>query len=229
MGWTRVVGRGSAVVLALGLVLTGCGDDDDTATDGDGGPTSSVPAADLTDRLLTPEDVPGDWQAVTEATAADFGSAADLPCADTAVNPTIAERLAADAGVILEPADGSLLGIRQVLVAGEADQLDSDLEAVFGALESCIGGESIAPDGERLTSEVFPVPELGDQRTAVTTLVGEPPDFETTWRVHTLFVRVDDVAMQLTQFEIVRGGDEPTVTDDDVLALFETAVDRLEG
>lgn len=230
MAWARVVGRGAAVVLALGLVLTGCGDDDDTAaTDGDGGPSSSVPAADLTGLLLTAEDVPGDWQAVTEATAADFGSVADIPCEDTVVDPTIGERLTAEAGVVLEPADGSLQGIRQVLVAGEADQLASDLDAVFGAFESCIGTESTTPDGERLTSEVYPVPDFGDQRMAVTTIVGEPPDFETTWQVHTLFVRVDDVAMQLTQFEIVRGGDEPTVTDDEVLALFETAVERLGG
>jgi hypothetical protein len=230
MSRRRAVGRGSAVVLVLGLVFTACGDDDTTTTtDGDGGPSSSVPAADLAGLLLTAEDVPGDWQVVTEASAADFGSVADLPCEETAVNPTIDERLTAEAGVILEPADGSLQGIRQVLVEGEADQLTADLDAVFGALGSCIGSESTAPDGERLTSEVFPVPDLGDQRTAISTIVGEPPDFETTWRVHTLFVRVDDVAMQLAQFEIVRGGDEPTVTDDEVLALFETAVERLEG
>ncbi len=229
MAWTRAVGRGSAIVLTLGLVFAGCGDDDDTATDGDGGTTSSVPAADLTGLLLAPEDVPGDWVVVTEAMAADFGSVADLPCEDTAVNPTIVERLTAEAGVIIEPADGSLQGIRQVLVDGEADQLGSDLDAVFGELESCLGSESTAPDGERLTSEVFAVPEFGDQRTAIVTVVGEPPDFETTWQVHSLFVRVDDVAMQLVQFEIVRGGDEPTVTDDEVLALFETAVERLEG
>jgi hypothetical protein len=35
--------------------------------------------------------------------------------------------------------------------------------------------------------------------------------------------------MRLVQFEIVRGGDEPTVTDDEVHARFETAVERLEG
>jgi hypothetical protein len=228
MSWMRRVGRVSVAVLVVGGALAGCGDDDaEPSAEGDGGTT--LPDADLSGLLLTPADVPGDWQVVTEATAADFGSVADLPCEDAAVDPTIADRLTAEAGVILEPADGSLQGIRQVLVDGEAEQLGSDLDAVFGALESCLGVESTAPDGERLTSEVFPVPELGDQRTAIATVVGEPPDFATTWRVHTLLVRVDDVAMQLTQFEIVRDGDEPTVTDDEVLALFETAVERLEG
>jgi hypothetical protein len=89
-----------ALVASLGLtgVLAGCGDDDatpDTST----APTTSVETtvlpslAQLDAMLLDSSDVGTPWQLGSEITDADLADATQIPCDDTAINPTIADRL----------------------------------------------------------------------------------------------------------------------------------------
>jgi hypothetical protein len=217
-GWT---------VAVLALALTACGSDAAPAT-------STVSPAELKAMLLTVDDlegIDGGWTVKADTSTADLGSLAESPCPDVALDQQLVARLKPTDGVIFEPGDGSLRGIQQLILTGNAAQLKLDLDTVFGNVESCVGVQYEVPDsGEKVEYDLVDVGELGDQRSAATITAFEPPEFTTTWRGHTAIVRVGAVVIMLNEFEILKSPDEkPTMTDEMFTSLLTEAVSRLGG
>ena len=172
------------------------------------------------------------WKPETEITAADLGGIGELPCSgvpDLAINPTIAARLVAATGIILSPTDGTPRGIKEILVTGEPDRLARDLEAVIGAAtDNCIGKDLVTKDNEKIRMEVLALDGFGDQRSAITVMVGEPPDYQSTWRGYQAIVRVGSVAIMISAFEVMGTPDAKPVMDAaGFVRLVEQAVSKL--
>lgn len=180
--------------------------------------------------LLTADDIGAGWAANTDLDPADLGTLGESPCPDVGINPTITQRLQATTGVLFEPVDGSLRGIQELLVrSDDPGRLALDLDAVFGAVEQCMGLETTAPDGELVTMVRLELPAVGDSRLGATVTVLEPPDFRTTWLGHLAVVRVGNLAIMLNQFDIVDSPDvTPPTTDAEFIAMIERSVQLLE-
>jgi hypothetical protein len=202
------------------------------ATSTTAAPTTTVSLADLRERLLTAGEVGAGWKPETEITAADLGGIGELPCSgvpDLAINPTIAARLVAATGIIMSPTDGTPRGIKEILVTGEPDRLSRDLDAVIGATtDNCIGKDLVTKDHEKVRMEVVALDGIGDQRSAVTVTVGEPPDYQSTWRGYQAVVRVGPVAMMISTFQVMGTPDAKPVMDEaGFVALVKQAVAKL--
>ena len=218
-------------VLALGAAA--CGSDESVATTTMAAPTTTAPS-ELKAKLLTVDDlvgVEGDWSVMADMTPDDLGSLAESPCPDAAIDPQIVERMIPTDAVIFEPTDEATRGVQELILAGDPEQLASDLEVVFGSVESCVGQQYEVPgSGEKVQYDLVDVPEFGDQRSAARLVAFEPPDFTTTWRGHTAIVRVGGVVIMINEFQILDSPDaEPFMDDAEFVALLESAVARLGG
>jgi hypothetical protein len=233
------ISRCVVIAAGLSLVAAGCGSDSEpsasstssssTGSSSTSGPSSTASVVDLDAMLLTAAEGPEGWVVMGDMSPEDLGSLGDPICPDTAINPTIIARLKATSAVILEPADGSLKGMQELLVTGEPDRLAADLDIVFDTVEVC-GEEFTTVDGEKVQYVPFDIPDLGDQRNATTLKAFEPPDFQTTWLGHSAVVRVGSVALMLNQFEIVDTPDtEPSMSDAEFMEILERAVAKLES
>lgn len=226
--WTAVV---------LVAVVTACGSDKSapaTTPATTSAASTTVPGPDLTPLLLTVDDLvglDGEWTVMTDMSPDDLGSLASSPCPDTTLDPELVERLRPTAGVIFEPADGSMQGVQELILSGDPARLEADLEAVIGSVESCVGEQYEVPDtGEKVQYDLIDVGDLGDQRAVATVTAFEPPDFMTTWRGHTAIVRVGDTAIMVNQFQILDSPDlEPSMTDEEFVTLLQAAVAKLAG
>ena len=132
-----------AVVVALSLAACGGGTSDETATTAapTTGATSTaavLPTVDELDAmLLTVDDVFAGWQLASPVNEADLADSVQVPCDNTAINPTIEERLQAVTGVQFEPADRSYAHLIEFATVGDPARLAADLDVLFGALDSC--------------------------------------------------------------------------------------------
>ncbi len=191
--------------------------------------TTTLSAAELTSRLLTSADIGGGWTPAQDITAADLGGLGESPCENVAINPTIAARLVASVGVILKPDDGTPRGIKETVVIGEPDRLARDLDAVFGAAtDNCIGKDLTTKDGEKVRMQTFVLPDVGDQRSAISVTVGEPPDFRSTWKGHQAIIRLGSIAVAITEFEVVGSPDQaPRMSDAQFVQLVQQAAAKL--
>lgn len=194
---------------------------------GESGPSDPVPAATLQTRMLTVGDVGATWKAGEEVTDLDFGDAAQLPCADTAMNPTIAARLKPVAGVQFEPADGSYEHLIEFATTGEAARLSADLKIFAEGYEACDGQ---AVEGAAVTIDKISVGKLGDERYAYVAVAKLSSDEPTVWYGRTVFVRTGTVLVHLGFTEILDSADaKPRLSDADVAKIAEKAVTRVRG
>lgn len=135
-----------SVTLAACAALAACGGSSSS------GPSGTVPAAALQTRMLTVADVGSPWQLGHAVTALDFGDATKLPCADTALNPTIIARLTPVAGVQFEPVDGSPKHLIEFALTGEAGRLATDLQLYAEGFELC--NQKVGSDAETATLDI---------------------------------------------------------------------------
>lgn len=217
----------AVVVFGLAGLLVGCGGDD-TATPTTESAATTAPVSDLASMLLGASDVGSDWQVGPPVTDADLTDATQIPCPDTAINPTIADRLTPVTGIQFEPTDGSPMHLIEFVRTGEPDRLAGDLQVLFDAMDACAATTPTTTETGSLTVGSLAVPELGDQRAAYTLIGVEAPD--ATWYVRRANVRVGSLAVEVGLTEILQTpDDEPTTSDDEFVQLVETAVDRLYG
>lgn len=180
--------------------------------------------------LLTVADLGPAWAAESEWSIDDAESLAAPLCPDTVVNPDVVARLRPTEGAVFSPVDGSLRGIMQYVVRGEAGRLAMDLEVLVGSLEVCMGEEFTVDEGESVLVEPFPMQSIGDEVSAFRMTVREPPDFVTTWYARTAYVRMGGTLMAFSQFDIVQtAGEQPPTSDADFVDLVTMAVELLNG
>lgn len=196
------------------------------------GSSVTLPGGDLAAVLLTVDDLGAGWQRETDVSPQDVSSIGELPCPEATVDAAVVDRLVPTAVVMFSGTDPAVLeGIQEFVVAGDADRLAADLDALFAAAQRCLGAEWVTDDGERVRYDPFDLPDLGDQRLAGELTVGEPPDFTaTTWRGHSAIVRVGELALMINQFEILPTPEAvPAMDANGFVALLEAAVARLAG
>lgn len=217
-------------IALFGLVGTfmGCGDDDTASPTTTESTATTVAVSELDSMLLGADDVGTGWQLGPPINEADLADSTQIPCPDTAINPTIADRLTPVTGVQFEPTDRSPRHLIEFLVTGQPEQLNADLQVMFEAMDACAATTPTSTDAGSLTVEPLTIPELGDQRAAYTLIGVESPD--TTWYVRDASVRVGSIAIELALTEILQTPeDEPTTSDAEFVQLLETAVDALYG
>lgn len=226
------------VVFGFGVASVACSSEDGgtTTVASSAAPATTEPAPTepattsvLAPLLLTVDDLGPGWEVDPDVNPADFTSIGDLRCTDSALNPTIVERLVPTDVVILNGTDPAVFeGVQELMLSGDPARLAADLDILFEAATACLGSERVNEDGERVRYDPFEIPDLGDQRLAGELTVGEPPDYQTTWRGHTAIVRVGAIALMVNQFEILSTPEAiPSMTGDDFIALLELAVDRV--
>lgn len=225
---------GLVALLGLAGTLVGCGDDEATR---DTTPATTAPAEttvplsteQLDSMLLDASDVGSAWQLGPPITEADLTDATQIPCPDTAINPTIADRLTPITGVQFEPVDRSSRHLIEFAVVGQPDQLDADLQVLFDAMDACAAATPTTSGTGSLRVERLTIPELGDQRAAYTLIGVETPDTPT-WYVRDAEVRVGSIAVEVGLTEILpTPDDEPSISDAEFVRLIQTAVTNLEG
>lgn len=224
---------GLIVLFSLTGMLAGCSDEEATrdTTPATTAPveTTVPPSEQLDAMLLDARDVGSStWQLGPPITDADLADATQLPCPDTAINPTIADRLTPITGVQFEPVDQSSKHLIEFAVTGQPEQLEADLQVLFGAMDACAATTPTTIGTESLTVEQLTIPELGDQRRAYALIGVESA--EATWYVRDAEVRVGSIAVEVGLTEILQApDDEPSVSDGEFVQLVETAVAKLDG
>lgn len=215
----------SILVLGFAVVLAACGSGGTKSA-----ATKPPSPAQLQARLLGAADVGSDWKLGQAINSADLASVQQsIPCVDVAVNPAVAKRLTAVTGIQFEPADRSYKHLIQLGMTGHPAQLDSDLQALFAAMDSCATA-SATPGTATSTVKRFTVPQLGDQRAAYVMTSKVSARSSATWYVRNAVVRVGPVAVALGLTEILATPqDKPTIGDDFFLRLLQTAVARLRS
>ena len=221
-----------SIIAALGLALAtvSCGDDGTTTTT----PTTSVTVttmsvAELEANLLTVGDLPAGWQLGEPVNEMDFADSMQIPCDDTAINPTIAQRLTPVAGVQFAPSDGSSMHMIELATPGEPDQLTADLNVFIEAFRACAAMETpVTAPAEMVITEMT-LPTLGDPQAAFaiyategTTESGTP----VVWYVRIAVVQVGGVIVSIGLTEIVDSMDAaPTTTDEQFVDIVTAAVE----
>jgi len=213
--------------LALAITLTACGDDSD---DSDGSSTTASTVAsttattaptDLTAQLLTPADVGPGWELGSPVNDADLTDLVQSPCDAATLDPAAAERLVGDAGVQIQPTEGSQQLLIEVLTLGEEEQLALDVQAFIDAFDTCAN----TPSDQRV-GEPLDIPDVGDQRAAFRGTVQDPQ--EGIWLGRTAMVRVGGTYMLLSLVETVPSVDAtPTVSDAEFVTMVETAAGKI--
>jgi putative hemolysin len=224
---------GLLALLGLAGALVACGGDDATidTTPATTTPveTTALPTADQLDALLLGiGDVGSAWRLGPAITDADLTDAIQIPCPDTAINPTIGDRLTPITGVQFEPVDQSSRHLIEFALTGRPERLGADLQALFDTLDACAATTPTTIDTGSLTVERLAIPDLGEQRAAYTLTGVQGP--EATWYVRTAYARVGSIAVEIGLTEILPApDDQPSVSDDEFVQLVQTAVAGLQA
>jgi hypothetical protein len=167
--------------------------------------------------LLDVGDVGAAWQVGPPLNAAGLSGFTQIPCPDSVVSPTIAQRLTPATGIQFEPANHSRKHMIEFLVTGDAQRLDRDLQALSGAMEACSMAKSTTSGtGASVKVEKFTIPPLGDQRDAYVIAVTGSPDSQATWYVRSAVVRVGSIATSLGLTEILPTPQaQPQISDEE--------------
>jgi hypothetical protein len=217
---------GFIALLGLAGVVVGCGSDETSAPTTNEATETTVDVAELDSMLLDADDVGADWRVGPAVIDADFTDSTQIPCPDTAINPTIAARLTPVTGIQFEPTDRSPKHLIEFVLSGQPDRLDADLQVMFDAMDACAATTPTTTETGSMTIEPLAIPELGDQRAAYTLIGVESPD--TTWYVRDASVRVGSIAIEVALTEILQPpDDEPSISDAEFVQLLETAVAKL--
>jgi hypothetical protein len=213
-----------AAASVLAVTMVSCGDDDAGETTATTPATMTVPSAAAVEAmLLTVDDIEanigGDPGWTVEPIDYEEGLAGflQLPCDDVVLDPTIVERLTADAGIDAGREDGNA-NLLEFLITGDAEQLSADLRAWADAEESCAATPSTSPDTRELV-----LPELGDEQYAEAggTCEGWAPDSQN----YVALVRIGTVAILVTVCE----GAELLISDEEFAQLVEAAAAKVSS
>ncbi len=232
----RRVALVAAGVLALGF--TGCGDDADT-----------TPRTDeqLAGALLTPTDLAGTWaphQAPDEAAIDGVVTDAQqemVPRMDLCDRASDAARdvasglqwkafrqldLAVD-DPIKPPDDrsGHIVFVQEFLTSGDIDDITVTFDQIRVGMDACLGDFPADEEGPG-TAATMGAPEVGDDRVAVLTTMGEAGGWAT-WRMHQVMVRKGSTLIAFLLVEIHSTDVEPLYSADEVGAMVDTALAQL--
>ena len=209
--------RVTILVVAVCAAIAGCGDD--------GASTATVRTAEqLQARLLTAADAGAGWQQAGPVGDADFDDAGQIPCENSALDPTVRQRLRPVTGVQFEPADRSSKHLIEFAVSAAPDRLKTDLEALFGAMDSCTSAPASGSGGVQVAK--LDVPKAGDQRAGYRMVASVSAD--SAWHVRMATVRVGASAITVGLTEVVASPTAaPTISDADFGRLVQTAAKKL--
>jgi len=224
--------------VAVAVLLTACGETSSDSSSSTAAPSTAatttaevLPTVDQVDAmLLTVDDVFDGWKLGSPINEADLDDSVQVPCANTAINPTIAQRLKAVTGVQFEPVDGSYNHLIEFATVGDPARLAADLDALFGALDSC-GPEFTGGGGEGSgTLKELALPELGDQRKGYVITGKDAPETDVVWYVRTAYVRVGTVAITVSLAEVLPVENQtPTISDEEFVRVVQTAVGKMSA
>lgn len=229
--------RAVGLVVALGLsaALVSCG----SATTSRSAPapqttSSTLSRTQLQTRLLTVGDVGSAWQkgqdqvgeAITPEDLASVGTS--IPCSDVAMDPALAKRLTAVTGVQFQPADHSPKHLIELVITGQPGQLDSDLRALVGIMDTCAARTATTTGTSNLTLKKLALPTLGEQQAAY--VMTDSVDSSGVFYVRNAIVRRGSVAVVLGLMEgLATVQDKPQISDATFVAMLRTAVDKVHG
>lgn len=230
--------RTGAVVVALGVMVLGCGDEVD------GSPQT---AEELAERLLVPGDLTGAWTVhemfaeaavdgvVSEEAAAmlpgfGFCDAADAASQAAAESLTWKAFRQLDLDVddpIQPPGDrsGRMVFAQEFLTSGAVGDLAVTFDALRDGALACLGEVPAGEEGPGVVTEMD-VPTVGDERVGWLLELEEAGGWAQ-WRVHEVLVRDSSTLVKFTFVEIRSMDVEPQFTVADVGDMLETLVDRL--
>lgn len=212
-----------AVLAVCCSLLAACSDDQ-------GATATTMSTDELESRLLNAGDIGAGWIGTTVVDGTELGTLAESPCPGVTLPAAITERLRPVAGVRLNPIDGTNRAVFEGIIVGEPATLADDVQALFDAAASCAGTEFTSENDEHVRYDDLLLPALGDQQMASVMTIGQPPDHQLTVRGHTAIVRVGELVLSVTQFEVMTTPEAPALTSDEAfIELLRTAVARLKG
>ena len=180
--------------------------------------------------LLNAADMGAGWIGTTAVSGSELGSLAESPCPGVTVDPEVTARLKPVVGVRITPSDGTNRAVIEGIITGDPATLSADVQALFDAAESCSGTDFTVANQEKARYDSLLLPAVGDQQMATVLKIIQPPDYQLTARGHTAIVRVGDIVVSLTQYEVMtRPEAEPITSDAAFIALLQTAVQRVKG
>lgn len=207
------------------VVLAGC-----TGTEGPSGPGSnpstspSVPSVEqLSAALLKTADLTGKWTAGSAAADGDRVRLItyDLQCPAAADALIEAERIEVDASTALQKQQtGGEVFVVEYLIAGDPTAIERTFTTLREGVTSCLGTGQGPQDGEPVITSSFAIPEVGQDRFAVSTPTesGEGPP-----TMHTAYVRAGPVLVV-----VHTGADDSTqLADAAIRRIITQAVDKL--
>lgn len=205
------------VLLTVGLIACGGG-----GSSGSGGTSGTQ----LQAKLISAADLGPGWTVGADINPQDLAAFSQVPCDSTTLSATTAKRLTAVTGAQFEPTDHSYRHVIELVVSGDAGQLDGDLNQLFRAIEACSGSGG---SGANLTIKTMAIPTLGDQRHAFAVTQTQQAAARAL-SLRTAYVRVGSAALLLglADFQASQQGSS-TVSDQTFLQLLNTAVTRLRG
>jgi hypothetical protein len=199
----------------------------------DGGGDSTPPTQSpkqLEALLLNAADMGAGWIGTTAVSSSELGSLAESPCPGVTIDPEVTARLKPVVGVRITPSDGTNRAVIEGIITGDPATLSSDVEALFAAAQSCSGTDFTGAKQEKARYDTMLLPAVGDQQMATVLKIIQPPDYQLTARGHTAIVRVGDIVVSLTQYEVMKTPDaEPITSNSAFTALLNTAIQRVRG
>lgn len=188
-------------------------------------PSTSAPE-DLSRYLLTLADVGANWKLGHSVGEADFNDFGQLPCPDSAINPTIINRIRPTIGVQFEPSAEGARHLLQFVLTGESARLAADIDILIGAEEACAAA---TPSGSNsFKVERMSIPDLGEQRAAFVLRGLETDGSTSTWYVRQAIVRVGTTAVTIGLTEILPSPEgAPSIPDSEFVRILTAATAHL--
>lgn len=124
------------------------------------------------------------------------------------------------------PADrsGHMVFVQEFLTAGPADEIQATFDALRVGMTACLGDIPAGDEGPG-TAEAMAVPNVGDDRSGVLTIVEEEGGWAE-WRLYDVMVRTGPELMLLKIVDI-RAGVDPYFSSTEIDQIVTTAVDQL--
>lgn len=228
------------VMVAGSLLLASCGNGEET-----------IPSAEqLSDMLISADDVEGDWslfdgpqggdqmidpsgiltdeqrELVPSFELCDRASDEAKQVADD-LRPVVFRQMDLAVDDEIDPPsdrEGHMVFLQQSLFAGDPDELADSFTIVRDELRACLGPIPAGEEGPGFAEELT-VPEVGDDRFAALITIEEAGGWAE-WRVHEIFVRQGPVVMLLVIVDI-RAGVDPYFSTSDIDDIVRTAAEKL--
>lgn len=229
------------IVVIVGLVTGGvaCGTSEEV----------EVPIAEeLAERLIDVDTFDGDWSVNVPPDSSDAAISGVVTAEMQGLVPSIdlcdkaseASRTAADEIAwmafrqmdldVEDPIDppdrtGNMVFALEFLTADEPEEIEDLFDLLRSGMEACLGDIPAGEEGPG-TSEVLALPDVGDERWGMVTVLEEAGGWAE-WRIHSGLVHDGPVLALITVVDI-RADTEPYYTYDDVGDMIATAAGLLE-